>query len=885
MAERIVDYLRDLLRHREVQRNVGAVGLYTLATLVITYPVGLRLNSVLAGFAARDGWQYAWWLWFARRLLLEGRGLGQLYLMNHPLGLCHPYQWSLVWLSVLAVPLGSVLSPAATFNVMVLSSFVLSGLAAYHLCLELTKNHWAALVGGAIFAFAPNRQGHAMAGWLPQMSAYLYPWYALTLIRTLRRPTFRRAIALGLLTGAAALVYVMHIAYFLIPLTVVIVGADLLQRRRAFFTGHRPQYLALALIIALLVVLPFILPLLLERFHGESGYLWTHGIVQHSTDLLAFLTPSPYHPLLGRVGLVPAFAREIFPDAEELRWNLAYLGLLPVLLGFWGVIGSRPRPWRWLVLTLGVGVLSLGPILVVGGEPIQYVTDGYQARALMPYALVRQIPLLDWGRTPERLNAVGMLGLGVLAAMGLADLLPRLGDRRWWPGLLSLSAVGLILFEFLSIWPFPTGDATIPSVIEYISEQARDGALLHLPMERRRVNHRALFFQTALDRPIVGGEVLRMLPETPPWWRTIEGLVRADSTPDIVPRPNDAQCLAWLRHFDVGWVLLHRLEPSDETKYRPYLERVLGPASAEDATLTAFRVVEDVPPVESSRLYAFDEVGWHRPERDGGVWRRWMYDDGELYVYSTREEAGSLRFTVDSHLYFPLLEVYKDGQLLDTFVVGDRATYTTQSFTLSEGMTVFRFHAPGGCPDVLDDARCWEEALLEPPDGDGTPPCDARTTCRTLVLDSVDFVPEADLGIGEGTCVSFADQMWLRGWTLDEETVRAGGVLEVTLTWETAVDLDSRYVVFAHLLSSDGELVAQHDDAPVGGVIPPSAWPSGATFRYAVPIELPDDLSAGHYRLLVGVYLWPDIERLPVLSEVRGADVRAVELGRMEVVP
>jgi hypothetical protein len=884
MAERIVDYLRDSLRRREVQRNVWAIGLYTLATLVITYPVGLRLNAVLAGFPARDGWQYAWWLWFARRLLLEGRGLGQLYLMNHPVGLVHPYQWTLVWLSVLSVPLGSLLSPAATFNVMVLSSFILSGLAAYHLCWALTKNHWAALVGGAIFAFAPNRQGHAMAGWLPQMSVYLYPWYALALIRVLRRPTFRRALVLGLLTGAAALVYVMHIAYFLIPLTAVIVGADLLQRRRAFFTDHRLQYLTLALIIALLVVLPFTLPLLLERFHGESGYLWTHGIVQHSTDLLAFLTPSPYHPLLGRVGLVPAFARDIFPDAEELRWNLAYLGLLPTLLGFWAMIRSRPRPWRWLVLTLGVGLLSLGPILVVGGEPIQYVTDGYEARALMPYALVRQIPLLDWGRTPERLNAVGMLGLGVLAAMGLADLLPRLGDRRWWPGVLGLSAVGLILFEFLSIWPFPTGDATIPPVIETISEQAREGALLHLPMERRRVNHRALYFQTATEQPIVGGEVLRMLPQTPPWWRTIEGLVQADPAPDIVPRPGEPQRLAWLRHFDVDWVLLHRLEPSDEAKYRPYLEDLLGPAIAEDATLAAFSVPEDVPTPEDSRLYTFDEASWRRPEQDGEIWRRWMRDDGRLYVYSTREEVGSLRFAVDSHLDFPTLEVYRDEEPLDTFMVGERTTYTTQPFTLTQGINVFRFHSPVGCPEVLDDSRCWRDALLAPPE-EGLPPCDARTTCRTFVFDTLSFIPEQDLPRGQAARVNFGNEMRLRGWDLETTTLDPGDTLTVRLTWEAIVRPSNRHVVFAHLLSPEGELMAQNDDAPVGSVVPQSTWAAGATFKYPLAVELPGDLPAGDYRLLVGVYLWPDVELLPILSDVSGTENDAIELGRVEVGP
>jgi hypothetical protein len=478
-----------------------------------------------------------------------------------------------------------------------------------------------------------------------------------------------------------------------------------------------------------------------------------------------------------------------------------------------------------------------------------------------------------------------MLGLGVMAAKGLADLILRFDADRRWPPLLSLCAVGLILFEFLSIWPFPTGDATIPPVIRHIREQPGDDALLHLPMNRRRVNHRALFFQTALQRPIVGGEVLRMLPETPPWWKTIEGLVQADSTPDIVPRPSEAQRLAWLRHFDVGWVLLHRLESSDEAKYRPYLERLLGPARAEDATLTAFSVAEDVAPLESSHLYTFDQAGWRRPERDGEVWRRWMNDDGQLYVYSTREEVGSLRFTVDSHLDFPLLEIYQDRQLLDTFVVGERTRYTTQPFTLTKGVTVFRFHAPGGCPEVLDDPRCWNDALLSLPDGDAPPPCDARTTCRTFILDAVSFVPEDGLARGGSASINFGDQMWLRGWSLDEQTIRPGETLTVTLTWETAVELDSRYVVFAHLLSSDDELVAQYDDAPIGQVIPRSAWPSGAAFRYPVSIELPGDLSAGDYRLLVGVYLWPDIERLPVLSGVPGGAVGAVELSRIRVVP
>jgi hypothetical protein len=671
----------------------------------------------------------------------------------------------------------------------------------------------------------------------------------------------------------------MHIAYFMMPLTLVIVGAELIRRRGTFFSKRRPHYLGLALVIAIPIALPPLLPLVVERFQGSASYLSTTGIVGHSTDMLAFFSPSPYHPIL------PSFTQSVFVDREALRAGSAYLGVLPLLLCGWGLLKGRPRPWRWGVLALGAAALSLGPILVVGGEPVQYAADDFQGFVLLPYTLVRQIPLLDWGRTPGRLNAVGMLGLGVLAAYGMSNLLSRLDTSGWRRASLSGAVIAVILFEFLSLWPFPVGDASIPPVIQHIAGQPGDGALLHMPMARRRVNHRALFFQTVVDRPIVGGEVLRMLPETPPWWKTIEGLVQADSTPDVVPRPNESQRLAWLRHFDIDWVLLHLLEPVDEARYRPYLDRLLGPAAVQDETLVAFSVPEDVAMLENHCLYTFEESDWRHPEQDGETWRRWMGEGGRLYVYCAREESGSLRFNVDSYLDFPLLEIYEDEQLLDTFIVGERTTYFTRPFTLSQGMNVFRFHAPAGCPEVLDDPRCWGDVLLDPPEDDAIPPCDAHTTCRTFVFDHVSFVPEDELTTGESISVNFGDQMRLRGWSLDAANLHSGGTLTTTLTWEASVELGDRYVVFAHLLSSDGELVAQYDDAPVGEVLRKSTWAAGATFKYPLSVELPDDLPAGEYRLHVGVYLWPDLERLSVLSDVPGAANNTVELGQVEISP
>mgnify|MGYP006283922879 FL=1 len=857
-----------------------AAGLYALVALIVFYPVPFRLNSVLAGFSGRDGWEHAWWLWFAKRLMLEGRGLNDVYLLNHPVGLQHPYQWTLASFSLMAGLVGLILPPAATFNTMALGSFVLCGLAAYHLCRELTSDHLAATLGGVVFAFCPNRLGHALAGWLPQMTAFLYPWYALLLIRTLKEPSAWRAIGLGLLAAAGALVWPMHVAYFLLPLTLVIIGGELLRQRQSFFSTRRIGYLGSAFLVSMVLTLPFFMPLLSGRLQDDLGYLSTHGIVQHSTELLAFVTPSPFHPVLAPLGLIPDFARGVFDEVQTLRWDSAYIGVVPLLLGTWGLIGSERQRWRWFALFAGTALLSLGPVLMLAGDPIEYTTDGYSGRVLLPYAIIRQIPLLDWGRTPGRLNTTGMLGLGVLASFGLSRLLARIRAGRWAARALVVALVGVTVFEYLPIWPFPAGDATIPDAITYIAKQPGDGALLHIPLDRRSVNNRALYFQTATGKPIVGGTVLRTLPAVPPWQQTIEELVRDDRVHDAVPRPAKSRRQTWLNFLDVDWVILDRFFPVDGDRYRPFLEEVLGSPVVEDATLSAFAVPDDSPAPERPYLYTFSQHGWHSPEQDGETWRRWMYNDGELYVCSTIEETGSLHFNLDSHLDFPLLEVYREGEQLDAFLVGQRTSYATKPFTLTQGMNVFRFHAPGGCPEVLDDPRCWSDALLSPPE-ETYPPCDAQTTCRSFVFDHIAFVPKEAQGPEETGGVSFGDVLRLRGWDVETTALRPGDTLTATLTWEALGEPSSRHVVFTHLVSPGGELGAQDDDAPVGGLVPAGAWPEGATFKYPVSLELPQDLPAGNYRLLVGVYLWPSLERLEVPDRLDNA----VDLGKVTVFP
>ncbi|MCA9999349.1 MAG: hypothetical protein KDE56_26485, partial [Anaerolineales bacterium] len=117
-------------------------------------------------------------------------------------------------------------------------------------------------------------------------------------------------------------------------------------------------------------------------------------------------------------------------------------------------------------------------------------------------------------------------------------------------------------------------------------------------------------------------------------------------------------------------------------------------------------------------------------------------------------------------------------------------------------------------------------------------------------------VPSAGAGVME-TAVSnvhFGDAISLLGFTIPQTTLQPGDIVEVTLFWQTAVSLDQRYKVFLHLLDSSGQLVAQRDSEPGGGLKPTNGWLVGEPIRDNYGLLLPATLPPGRYQLVAGLY-------------------------------
>jgi len=120
-------------------------------------------------------------------------------------------------------------------------------------------------------------------------------------------------------------------------------------------------------------------------------------------------------------------------------------------------------------------------------------------------------------------------------------------------------------------------------------------------------------------------------------------------------------------------------------------------------------------------------------------------------------------------------------------------------------------------------------------------------------------IQEADFALG--------DVIRLKGYRFDGDGV--------TLYWQSLRPVTAGFTVFVHLLDSQGQMAAAHDSPPQENRLPTYCWLPGEIVSDTHPVVL----GPGDYDLFVGMYDWPDLERLPV-SPAQAHD--AIFLGRVQ---
>ena len=90
--------------------------------------------------------------------------------------------------------------------------------------------------------------------------------------------------------------------------------------------------------------------------------------------------------------------------------------------------------------------------------------------------------------------------------------------------------------------------------------------------------------------------------------------------------------------------------------------------------------------------------------------------------------------------------------------------------------------------------------------------------------------------------------------------------MTVTLIWSTDDVLQNDYVVFVHLLDSEGNLLASHDGLPAAGQRSTTTWTTNETVLDVHKFQVPTVSINGQARIVTGLYTQENGERLNLVG-------------------
>jgi len=561
----------------------GMVLAYVLLTLGMTYPLLFRLGSHYVGTGG-DLLIFPWNDWWSRKCLLEGRNPFFTTWLFYPRGVSLVYH-NFAWLNTaLWLPLSPLVGSIAATNLIFLFNLALGGIGMYLLVHYMTGEPRAAFVAGLIFAFWPCRMSHynhpnmISIGWIPL--------FLLFLMRTIREKPKRMyssassALLGGLFLALTGLARWLHLL-FTGGLALLYLAYSVL-RERQYWNRRTVAALVLMAGLATLVMLPLLSPLVLAQLKGgeKAEDVFSTDPEITSTDLLSYFVPDRSHPLF----------RPWLADLWSRMRRGAYLGygaLALVGLGLWR--GRRDRG-LWLVVGVGLFVLSLGPNLQVAGR---------QFDVTLPYAWVQDWPVVQVLRHPNRFSVYLSLPVAVLAGYGMAWLAGpaavsracpeadrrshcRRARRAW---LWTVCVGALVLFEYLP-WPYPTVQPSVPPFYHQLAQEPGEFAILDLPMGARTVAKPYMYYATIHGKPLVEGHVSRLPVSAYDFIDSIPLLRGLHQDNEMDPALGDvSRQLSALAQANVRYVVLHPdlVPPEQMARWQDWLG--VAPAFADQQTV------------------------------------------------------------------------------------------------------------------------------------------------------------------------------------------------------------------------------------------------------------------------------------------------------------
>ncbi len=564
----------------------GLAGIYFGAAILLTWPLAAQLTTHLGAVeGAGDPYLNLWILgWGARAWLSDPGSIlnGRVFDANifHPAAGTLTYSDHLLLQSLVGAPLFALTGNLTLcYNMLLLASLALSGLAMHVLARSLTGSDRAALVAGLAWACWPYRTAHLLH--LQLQSLYCLPLAFLALHRFAAARRWRDAAWLGVL---AALQAISSVYYGVMSAIALGVGASVLAWTTGQWRGAKYwTRLAAAAVIGAMLVAPVVWPYLVtQQREGFGRNLFEAA--QNSATVQSY-TQVPHENLLyGSNGLLLPRAPE--PGARDRRNNehQIFPGLILMALAIAGAI----KGWRtdaWPTVTTALALVIVGGVLSLGPEGARAIYS-WTADVVFGFQAIR---------APARFTTVAIMGACLLAATGIAKV--KLGGR-----VVAVIAV-LMMAEYLNApLKLVAAPETTTPVGRWLRDQPGRGAVLYLPLSLDKENSTFMVRSLEHGRPIVNGY-------------SGQRPAHFTSVADAVADPASIDARATLHELEERFVVSPEPIAGADAPDSPYVEReTFGDETVYELvwTETSEAALEDVeaaaPPAPGPAPFARGEV-------------------------------------------------------------------------------------------------------------------------------------------------------------------------------------------------------------------------------------------------------------------------------------
>jgi hypothetical protein len=517
---------------------------YVIAAVLLTWPLAVRFTTHLGALEGEGdpflnlwilGWGMQAWLGDPAAVLS-----GRVFNANifHPTAGTLTFSDHLLLQSLVVSPLYALTgSLAISYNALLLTSLVLSGLAMHLLARFVTGSERAAYLAGLAWMCWPYRTAHLLH--LQLQALYFLPLAMWALLRVAAARRWRDAALLALFAALQAIssVYYGVMTAVAIGVSAVAVAWSTGQWRAKRFWSRLAGAAAIAAILVAPVAWPYWITQQREGF-GRNLF----EAVPHSASLQSYTQVPSDNLLYGRTGLL--LPREPAPGARDRRSHehQMFPGLVLLVLaalGFWRgrQTDARPVVIASLALVITGVVFSLGP----EGAPGIYAAA---ADIVFGFHAIR---------APARFATIAMAGACLLAAVGLA--------RSGWRAPMVTAMTALLMAEYIN-GPLPlvaAPETSTPAGL-WLRESSTPGAVLYLPLSLDKANSAFMVQSLEHRRPIVNG----YSGQRPSYYTSLV---------DAFANPASADARALLKDLDVRYVVSPDLIAGADHPESPYVER------------------------------------------------------------------------------------------------------------------------------------------------------------------------------------------------------------------------------------------------------------------------------------------------------------------------